>query len=60
MIEGWKRDVDGILKINPKIYCESYLKIFAGGGKIWNYSQIFTQEELEAIKQRIIEKYIKQ
>lgn len=55
--EGWKKE-DGVLYINPKIYCEQYLGAFSASGKIWNYSHDFTQVELEAIKQRIIEKFI--
>lgn len=59
MSEGWRKDDDGILKINPKIYCESYLSAFSSGGKIWSYSNLFTQSQLEKIKKRIIDKYIK-
>ncbi len=55
---GWKKE-DGILHINPKIYCEQYLSVFKASGKIWNYSKDFAPEELEAIKARIIEKFVK-
>lgn len=58
MPEGWKKDEDGVLKINPKIYCEHYLKAFSSSGNIWRYGKIFSREELEGIKRRIIEKYI--
>lgn len=58
MAEGWKRDDDGILKINPNIYCESYLGAFGPGGKIWQYDSFLTKDELERVKQRIIKKYI--
>lgn len=56
--QGWKREGD-ILYINPKMYCEQYLAAFSAGGKIWQYSQHFTKEELEEIKQRIIDKFVK-
>lgn len=56
---GWRWE-DGILYVNPKKYCELYLAAFKGGGRIWQYSQHFTQEELEVIKQRIIKKFVKQ
>jgi len=59
MEEGWRR-ADGILYINPKKYCELYLAAFRGGGRIWQYSQHFTQEELEVIKGRIIKKFVRQ
>jgi len=56
--QGWKRE-DDILYINPKIYCERYLAVFRAGGRIWHYAQHFTGDELEAIKQRIISKFVK-
>lgn len=55
---GWTKE-DEILHINPKIYCDYYLGAFRGDGKIRQYSNIFTDEELEAIKQRIITKFVK-
>lgn len=57
--KGWMRE-NGILYINPRVYCEQYLAAFRGGGKIWLYSQYFTQDELEVIKQRIINKFVKE
>lgn len=56
--QGWTRE-DGILHINPKIYCELYLAAFQIGGKIWQYSRHFTQEDLEAIKLRMINRFVK-
>ena len=53
---------DGLLTINPKIYCDHYLNAFRStsrGGKIWNYRSIFNSEQLEEIKQRLIYKFIK-
>lgn len=55
---GWKKE-DGILHVNPKVYCDQYLGTFKAGGKIWNYSIDFTPEELEAIKTRIINKFVR-
>ena len=53
---GWERR-DNILFINPKIYCEKYLQAFSAGGKIWKYDVLFSPEELEKIKKRIVQKY---
>lgn len=55
---GWQVR-EGITFINPRIYCKQYLSAFKAGGSIWKYDQIFSQEELESIKQRIIAKYEK-
>ncbi len=51
---------DNVLMINPRIYCDHYLSAFAAGGKIYEYSQILSDLELERAKQRIIEKFVKQ
>ena|SRR5258708_693783 len=56
MSSGWEVR-DGVMFINPKIYCEAYLKAFAAGGKIWNYTSLFSEEEMEGIKTRIVTKY---
>ncbi|KKS54140.1 MAG: hypothetical protein UV20_C0040G0011 [Candidatus Magasanikbacteria bacterium GW2011_GWA2_42_32] len=50
---------DNLLRINPKIYCEQYIKAFSAGGKIWGYDKLFTTVELENAKQRIIDKFEK-
>lgn len=55
---GWRKE-DDILHINPKIYCEKYLAAFKAGGRIWRYSDMFNAAELEAIKQRIITKFVR-
>lgn len=56
--QGWKKE-DNLLHVNPRIYCTQYLEAFMANGKIWNYSRMFTEIELEAIKRRIIDKFIK-
>lgn len=56
---GWQ-ERDGVTFINPRIYCEQYLSAFKAGGKMWQYNQIFSENQLEQIKQRIIAKYLKQ
>lgn len=56
MDAGWMKDED-ILKINPKIYCDLYLKAFSSGGKIWKYETMLTLQQLEEAKIRIINKY---
>ena len=50
---------DNLLRINPKIYCDQYIKAFSAGGKIWKYDKLFTASELEGAKQRIIDKFVK-
>lgn len=56
MTLGW-RVKDGTTFINPKIYCESYLGAFSAGGKIWRYDKLFSEDEMQKIKERIIAKY---
>lgn len=56
MSHGWETR-DGVTFINPKIYCESYLRAFSAGGKIWDYSSLFSELEMDEIKNRIIQKY---
>lgn len=50
---------DNLLRINPKIYCDQYIKAFSTGGKIWKYDKLFTSSELKGAKQRIIDKFVK-
>ena len=52
---GWQKR-DDVTFINPKIYCDHYLKAFSG--KIWEFEKIFSEPELQAIKNRIIKKYL--
>jgi hypothetical protein len=56
---GWAEH-DGVIVINPRIYCGLYLKAFAADGIIWKYESMFSEYELEQIKERIIQKYIDQ
>lgn len=56
--EGWKMISDRSLSINPGIYCKSYLNAFAPGGRIWDYEAHFNEEDLKAIKGRIVGKYL--
>ncbi len=56
MLFGYE-ERNGVIFINPKVYCELYLKAFSSSGRIWRYDSIFSSEQLEQIKQRIIEKY---
>lgn len=58
MANGWE-ERDGVIFMNPKIYCEYYLKAFSGDGKLWGYQKMFTESELEKINQRLVDKYIK-
>lgn len=56
MPEGWKNEETRLI-INPKIYCECYLSAFSASGRLWKYDSIFTEEERDNIKNRIIKKY---
>lgn len=58
MTNGWET-LEGVTRINPKIYCEQYLAAFSGDGRIWSYESLFTANELEQIKDRIIKRYQK-
>lgn len=58
MKHGWEKR-DDVLFINPKIYCKHYLNAFRDNGKLWDYQDMFTEIELETIKQRLIDKYIR-
>lgn len=51
MTLGWQ-ERDGILFINPEIYCKQYLQAFSSGARLWRFDSIFSQEQLEQIKQR--------
>jgi hypothetical protein len=56
MKEGMKRE-NGILYFNPVIYFKCFLEKFE---RTWSIiKEIFSEEEHEQMKQRIIEKYVK-
>ena len=55
---GWKKE-NGVIFINPKIYCEQYLKAFKSDGRIWKYENFLSDSDLERAKNRMIEKYVK-
>lgn len=58
MESGWESR-NGVIFINPRIYCNQYIAAFRSNkGRIWNYSA-FDDIELEAIKQRLLAKYIR-
>ena len=50
---------DDVIFINPRIYCEHYLKSFGVGGRIYEYDTYLTPEEMEKAKIRLIDKYLK-
>lgn len=58
MQSGWEKR-DNVTFVNPRIYVEQYLSAFKAGGKIWSYRNDFTEEQLNDIKMRIINKYLK-
>lgn len=49
---------DEVLFINPKIYCEHYLKAFGTDGKIYKYREYLTVDEMEQAKNRLVKKYL--
>lgn len=53
--EGWKKETDGTIVINPKIYFECFNNGFKG--PMWNYRKILTSQELQDAKDRIIKQY---
>ncbi len=55
--EGWVNK-DSVIFINPRIYCEHYLAAFKAGGRIWDYDKRFSEAEMEAIKTRLITKFL--
>lgn len=56
MKNGWEKTEFGI-KVNPKIYCSSYLNAFSSIGRIWQYDEILNDDDLEKARQRIVKKY---
>lgn len=46
---------EGTIFINPKVYCELYIKAFSGG-KIWKYDSYLNKNDSEKAKDRIINK----
>ena len=56
---GWERR-DGIIAINPIIYCQQYLEAFSANGRIWKYESMFSEDQLERVKERLIRKYTNQ
>jgi hypothetical protein len=58
MKEGWK-DVDGVIFVNPSVYCKQYLKAFSSESELWDYQSYLDVTQLQAAKDRIICKFIK-
>ncbi|MFZ3009931.1 MAG: hypothetical protein WA030_02850 [Candidatus Microsaccharimonas sp.] len=58
MEAGWERR-DEVIFINPRIYYEQYSSAFKAGGRIWDYQKNFTEDQLDNIKLRIINKFLK-
>ena len=54
---GWERR-DGTIFINPRIYGEHYLNAFESNGRIWDYQEMFSEEELSAVKERLLNKFL--
>ena len=54
---GWERR-DSTVFINPRIYAEHYLNAFGSNGRIWEYQKMFSEDELNAIKERLLNKFL--
>ena len=57
MPKGWENR-GGVTFFNPKLYYQYFRKSFSSGGKIWNYSNLISDEEAEQAKYRMIQKYL--
>lgn len=55
--KGWERRGE-IIFINPKIYRDCYLRAFVAGGKIWGYDKLLTEDEMAAVKTRLLQKFL--
>lgn len=58
MAEGWKDD-NGLLYINPQIYCDRFINAFSSSSQLWEYESYLSVAELESAKERIIRKFIR-
>jgi len=56
MKKGWEKR-ENIIFINPKIYCEQYLRAFSSNSSIWKLQSTFTETELEKIKASLLNKF---
>ncbi len=56
MTKGWE-ERENVIYFNPKVYYETFKNAFGGGGKIWDYRQLLSPEELETVKARLLKKY---
>lgn len=56
---GWERR-GTTLHFNPRVYADAYLDAFAAGGKIWDWHELLTDEDAEAAKRRMIEKFVRE
>jgi hypothetical protein len=54
---GWENR-KGVIYFNPKLYHEAFNGAFKGGGKIWQYERILTEEQMQKAKERLLKKYI--
>ncbi|MDB5178224.1 MAG: hypothetical protein JWN01_167 [Patescibacteria group bacterium] len=53
---GWRRD-DATVWVNPELYCQAYRAAFAAGGPMWHWQDLFSSEEAEAVKARLLAQY---
>lgn len=55
---GWEKR-KGVVYFNPKLYHEAFNNAFTSGGKVWQYEQILTKEQMQKAKERLLQKYLK-
>lgn len=59
MKSGWEKRGD-VIFVNPRIYVGQYLDAFGIDGRIWDYQEMFSEDEMHVIKYRFLEKFLSQ
>jgi len=54
----WEKK-DGVLVLNPKLYCDQYIKAFDSNSKLWDYEQLLTEQSLSQAHQNILTQFNK-
>jgi len=57
--EGWQK-VDGVVLLNPQRFHEAFNKAFVGGGKIWQWQSVLSDEEQQTAKTRLLANFHRQ
>jgi hypothetical protein len=54
---GWIREDDGTIFVNPKLLYDAYQEPFGAGGRVWEWSQLMTESEQLAAKDRLLKRF---